>query len=540
MKTLNILPKIGAILLFIITVASCDEDFNSIGGEIIGDPGLLSKLDESFTVISYSRKNAPVQTNNLPINQMGVYNDNTFGKSTSNYLTQLLMSTTNPIFADELGQEIVLDSVILYMPFFHQSEGEGDEITYTLDSVYGNSPIKISMFESNFFLREFDPDSGFEDPQLYYSNQGPEFENFLGENLMTLEDFVPSNEGYLLTVTTTVVGDDGETVEEIDSTYVAPGIRVDLPLDFFQEKIFDKEGEPELNNNNNFKNYFRGLYFKVSSDTENGSLFKFNPSTSSITMYYHFVREDVDENGTPTTEVINSEYELNFGGVDLNTFENELPSGIESAISNPNIEEGEENLYIRGGDGILTVINLFGEDLDDNGVSDELEILREKAWIVNDANLKFYVDQSKIEGGVTEPERITIYNLINNTILADYLIDPTSGNSPVDAYTNHLGRLERDSDDNGVSYKINISSHISNLINKDSTNVPLGLIVSQNVLVNGFQKLETSQTPNPDLPTIETAPRNSVFAHEGTVLFGNNTSNEDKKLKLQIYYIEPN
>jgi hypothetical protein len=315
---------------------------------------------------------------------------------------------------------------------------------------------------------------------------------------------------------------------------------MDLPLNYFQEKIFDKEGEPELNNNNNFKNYFRGLYFKVTSDTDQGNLFKFNPSIATITMYYHFDREEEDENGNTTTSVINSEYALNFGGVSLNTYENELSPEIEAAISNPDTEEGEENLYIRGGDGILTVINLFGEDLDDNGISDELEILREKEWIINDANLKFYVDQSKIEGGATEPERITIYNITNNTVLADYIIDPTSGNVPVDAFTDHLGRLERDSDENGVSYKINITSHVSNLINKDSTNVPLGLIVSQNVLISGFQKLDTLHTPNPSLPTIKTVPRNSVFAHEGTVLYGNKTINEDKKLKLQIYYIEQN
>ncbi len=150
------------------------------------------------------------------------------------------------------------------------------------------------------------------------------------------------------------------------------------------------------------------------------------------------------------------------------------------------------------------------------------------------------MDQNKIEGGDTEPERITIYNLKNNLVLADYIIDPTSGNEPVNAYTNHLGRLERDSDGNGDYYKINITSHISSLINKDSTNAPLGLIVSQNVLINGFQKLDTLLDANPDLPTIETVPRNSVFAHEGTVLYGNNTVDEQKRLKLQIYYIEEN
>ena len=47
MKTVNALPKIMAILFFIIAVASCDEDFNTIGADIVGDDDLLTQLYES-------------------------------------------------------------------------------------------------------------------------------------------------------------------------------------------------------------------------------------------------------------------------------------------------------------------------------------------------------------------------------------------------------------------------------------------------------------------------------------------------------------
>ena len=45
--------------------------------------------------------------------------------------------------------------------------------------------------------------------------------------------------------------------------FLAPGLRVDLPVPSFREKIIDEEGTTELMNNNNFKEYFRGLYFEV-------------------------------------------------------------------------------------------------------------------------------------------------------------------------------------------------------------------------------------------------------------------------------------
>jgi len=136
---------------------------------------------------------------------------------------------------------------------------------------------------------------------------------------------------------------------------------------------------------------------------------------------------------------------------------------------------------------------------------------------------------------------LIIYDLNNNTVLSDYFLDTTSGDEPVDALNVHLGRLKRGSDNLGEYYKIRVTNHISNLINNDSTNVPLGLMVSQNVLLSGFQAIDSlTEPPIDELPRVKMVPKSCVISPEGTVLFGNNTSNEDKRLKLQISYIEPN
>jgi hypothetical protein len=524
MKIKNMLPILTAILLVIVVFASCEEDFNTIGSDIVDQNFTTETFNES-TVIAYSRKLLPVQTNELPMYQLGIYNDPVYGQSRVNLLSQITLQSGDPDFSDC----VQLDSVVLYLPFFSEASIVDDVITYTLDSVYGNEPINISIYESNFFLRDLDPDLNFEQRQKYYSNQGQTFDMFQGRLITTIENFSISNEAIVLN----------------DSVSVPPGLRANLPLEIFQEKIFDMQGSNELINNNNFREFFRGLYFKVeSAGRDGGSLFSFdildgnnNPEDDArIDMFYRskIISGDATcDDGI--TEFDQNEFRLNFNGVSVNTFENDLPQDIANALANPNIDEGEETLYIRGGDPIITVVELFGEDLDNNGVADQLEFLRDQKWLINEANLVFYVDQDKITGGAAEPDRVVMYDLGNDTFLTDLPLDPTSGQDDFEALVDHFGPLVRGSDENGQFYKIRITNHVSNLINKDSTNVPLGLVVSQIVTEFGFQDLENSQAPG-----IDNIPAATILSPRGTILFGNTTTNQAKRLKLQIFYTEPN
>jgi len=115
MKMKYILPRIGVIFLVIIALASCEEDFSNIDTDII-DQNFNTELDESRTVIAYSKKVRSVQSNRLPVYQLGVYNDPVYGKTTANLLTQVTLGEgdTDPDF----GDCTVLDSVVLYIPFF--------------------------------------------------------------------------------------------------------------------------------------------------------------------------------------------------------------------------------------------------------------------------------------------------------------------------------------------------------------------------------------------------------------------------------------
>ena len=67
----SFLVIIASIALF----ASCDKDFNQIGSDIIDDGhfGFLKYTDAS--VVAFNQGVGVVQTNNLPLNSLGIYDN---------------------------------------------------------------------------------------------------------------------------------------------------------------------------------------------------------------------------------------------------------------------------------------------------------------------------------------------------------------------------------------------------------------------------------------------------------------------------------
>jgi hypothetical protein len=69
-------------------------------------------------------------------------------------------------------------------------------------------------------------------------------------------------------------------------------------------------------------------------------------------------------------------------------------------------------------------------------------------------------------------------------------------------------------------------------VKKDSTNVVLGLVTSQNVGILTYQSLQNEVAPG-----FQETLTGSVLCPEGTVLYGN-TNDDATTIKLNIYYTE--
>lgn len=513
-------------ILFVVSVLflySCDKEYNAIGADLLGE-NHFDFLQYTSDVVAHNQKIGPVDATNLSINALGIYNDPAFGKTTAHFATQLNLAALAPT----IGANAVVDSVYLSVPYFSTlktTNTDGSHV-YELDSIYGGqAPIKLSVFESNYFMRDLDPASNFTETQSFYTDQTAIFENAkLGSRLNNAS--IPSqNDAFFFDskeIVQKVTAADGK----VSLARSVPAMRLKLDNSYFATKILNAPAS-KLATNDVFKDYFRGLYFKIETVSgSEGSMAMMNFKSGKITISY---TEDLVTNGVTTRVPKTLDINLNGNSVNLLDQTN-VNAAYANAVNNPNTSLGDTNLYVKGGEGAMTVIDLFK-------TPGELDLIRSKGWLINEANLVFHIDAAKMATS-NEPNRVYLYDLTNNRPVVDYFLDATNATDPKKSKYIFSGIINKEAVTNGrgQTYKIRITNQIRNLVKyADSTNVKLGLVVTENIGESNFSKLKTANSFTSKMP------KASVMNPLGTVLYGSHPSvPADKRVKLQIYYTKPN
>ncbi|MFN3755806.1 MAG: DUF4270 domain-containing protein [Flavobacterium sp.] len=535
---------------FYALLVSCDKDFLGLDSDIIGSGNYQFSLFNDASIKAYMQDLGPVQSNNMDVNPLGIYNHPVFGKNTAHFVTQLELSPQN--FNPTFGDNIEVESVLLTVPYFNRRDAQGSDgaSTFVLDSIYGvaESKMKLNIYENGFFLRALNPGSNFTQAERYYTNQQTDFDNVrlgadaegnavpFGSRLNNSEELSENDEFFFDRSEVVIVENEGEDNET--TTRRAPEMRINLNNKYFEKKIFSPAGATAMTNNNTFRNYFRGLYFNIEQiPGEEGELALLNFKNGRIFITYSEDSEDSEGVVTRVEKFL----ELNLTGntVSLQDFTNINPV-YQNALSTTNSVTGDPKLFLKGGVGSSAIIELFGPDLDGNGIADQLEEIRNNGWMINEANLTFYIDREGLGTTEKEPTRVMLYDLNNKRPLVDYFFDQSrNASKPKFDKVVHGGIIEKDLTDQlgrGKKYKIRITNHINNLIRTDSTNVKLGLVVTEDVRI-----LSNAYRRNPQPGSFDRVPLSSVMSPSGTILFGNHPMvPEDKKLKLEIYYTKPN
>ncbi|MGI9546889.1 MAG: DUF4270 domain-containing protein [Flavobacteriaceae bacterium] len=150
MNRTHVLLLLG--LGFTFLFSSCEEEMATIGAEVIG--GEPFNTDKAyFDVFVFNKKIEAVQTNKLPIYQLGAYQDAVYGRTEAQITSQLTLqggqgSPTFGIYSQSVEDDADTDdnsstidenervtSAILYLPYFQNPSGDrdGDGVADVLD-----------------------------------------------------------------------------------------------------------------------------------------------------------------------------------------------------------------------------------------------------------------------------------------------------------------------------------------------------------------------------------------------------------------------
>lgn len=562
------LTKRFLLLSAVVFFASCDKEFNTIGSDIVGE-NYFEFEKENFEVKAANFLTGPVQTNNLPLNSLGTYTDPAMGTTTSHFVTQAELQIANVT----VNPHPEIDSVWVYVPFFSTATGTNSDgvRTFTLDSIYGdedNTPIalqkfRLKVYENGYYLGGYDPDNNFGTQRFYSDDKNKIESNLIGASAVNMpvpngqplnnglaaenEDFFFNNEeriiyktngnGLYVDAAGELLDDQDNIADRVVKERFIPGIWINLNKDYFENKIL-KAPADKLKNNNAFKEYFRGLYFQAQATGSGpGSLASLDFSKGYIKMTYKMdtpTDDDSDPNNHTATR-LKRFLVLKLGGNCINFFDHTptLPA------------DPSTRLRLKGGNGSVAYVDLFDEteDANLNGVPDDLDNLRASGWLINEANLTFYIDDNTIDGmgqdtdRQVEPNRIYVYDYKNKRPILDYFADgSTNSTKPKYSKRGFGGIIEKNAAGQGVRYKIRVTEHIKSLIkHHDSTNYRLGVAITENINLSTNAYIKPPLGVEPDA----VVPLSSVISPLGTILHGPNSEDSNKKLKLEIYYTKP-
>ncbi len=589
---MNKLFKLFFTTFFIVFLfIACDKDYNTLGSDIVSNEHFDFNVKDDYTISVENKAITAMQSNNLPINPLGIYKDPFFGKTTAHFASQISLSSTYSEPNTTIGYKDgatntiniqTIDSVYMYVPYFSNvksTESDGTK-TYTLDSLYQstdeiNQKFKLEIYENNAYLGN---DGMGTDPRYYYntSSEYNRIDSQKGEKLAEVTDFKFSKDEiklYKRKKTGEYLDSSGNETNDptkyVVKERMTPGMWINITnKNFFLNKVLLAAHEGKLINNSTFQQHLKGLFFKVTDNTSTANaLSLLNFSQGYIVVQYHSKLGSTLSAANTAGETKNV-LRLNLTGNTVSVSQFEPSIAYSNGLTGAAATNGEK-IYIKGGNGSVSYLNAISDT--------QLTQLRAKdangnRIMVNEANLIFHVDNSIYntedkKKTQKHPLRIYLYDATNNIPILDYNQDgSTTTNNKYNkyffggivetqntTYTDEKGNTIK----NATKYKINITQYIRNLINIDTDangdgtvndddakfkRVKLGLVVTENInIANNYYEQGVIGAP---ISTYTKIPLGSAISPFGTVLHGPNSTATDAsgnplKLKLQIHYTKP-
>lgn len=303
MNSINIFIKTVLFsLLITFTISSCNKEADIIGSDIQPPSEVLNlQFTDSVDIYAYSILEDTIVSSNVYQDVVGFLNDPVFGKFKSGFATQLHLPSRSVNF----GENAVVDSVVLvvaYKGFYGDTNSAVNFKVYEIDE----DLIKDSSYNQNYNLKYISKPLN-EEPNLYQTSEINKIK-----------------------------------ITQQDTTF--PAFRIKLSSSWAQKRIFSKSGSWELENNINFKIYFKGLYIVAEDAYKLGHLLYLGinqSAKSGVFIYYH--------NSTGVKEPFQLKVENECSRINLYNHFNHSTSNIEiiNQVVNKDTLLGKEKLYLK-------------------------------------------------------------------------------------------------------------------------------------------------------------------------------------------------
>lgn len=550
-KGIGILCAIFAVWSMI----GCEQDDNPIGVSVLDDntAGLGSFYINLFTsntgadTIRSGRSVIDATYGKAVYSHatVGVFQEPVFGKTKSDFYTQVRLSQLNPDF----GKNPTVDSVVLILPAYAFNRKDTLEKknsllkkTYRVKTEEGN----CSVIDTTYFYHKsmkFALDSLYGDTQsemtlqvhqvvenmgavfdAQYSDKSYQVGTLFGEGKL-------KNKAYIQEIIRSSGEIDDKTAKK-ESAEILPTFHVQLDgmKEFINQNIINGN-KGNLSDQISFvNNVLNGIRLSVLDD--NGFIFTFNPNQMQIIVYYSRDNDKFkDENGNGvhddeedcpvvgTTARVSDTYSLIIGTVNnqptgqFNAFQNY----IQNTQSTVTAGDNQENIFITGMSGHQAILKL-----DKNKIKELRDAVKKNHWAINEARLKVYPDNNK-QGNLPLPQYLYVYNHTTGKLLSDY--GGTSTSEEITAIPYQLISVPYNKEKG--YYMIRITDFLKNIVEKGADIDDLALQVGN------------YENPNRDYIFV---PKNAYYSNRiynpfRLVGFGGNpTSNSDKKLEIEVLY----
>ncbi|HCQ29292.1 MAG TPA: hypothetical protein DIU39_03335 [Flavobacteriales bacterium] len=389
MKNLTKRKVMLSALFFLILLGGCKKKGNIVPA--FDNPPVGLNYTDTISLKLETLTDDSVLSSIAAYNLLGKYNDPVFGITQAGFYTQVRL-TGNSV---DFGTNVVLDSVILALDY---------------QSLYGSEtdPLNIKVYEISDDLY---PDSS------YYSNH---YLNILSE--IASYTFVPAINDSV----------------SVGGEKTTPHLRIPLSSAFGQ-KLLNAGGTTDLENNDNFLEFMKGLYVAMDSSQTfaqgTGSIVSFDllSAVSGLTIYY---------TNTDSAQQYQYTFVVNSECAKYNVFNHDYTgTEVEQAFNQTEIFDTAYN-YLQGAAGLQVKINF-----------PYIESLKNQNLLINKVELVIPVENNKI-GNYPVPDNITVSKLNENGEL-EFLPDFLEG---VTYFGGNYDEINQE-------YVLNISRHVQELIN---------------------------------------------------------------------------